>query len=94
MRSYLLSLVAIVGSFISPLHAADVRLVASAKSGPWSEPATWEGGKLPAAGDKVLIRPGHAVAYDVSSPAAHPLCPRRRHADVSPPTATRGSTSA
>src|SRR5262245_57842247 len=42
----------------------------SAKSGPWSAAATWEGGKVPAAGAKVLIRPGHTVTYDIKSDAA------------------------
>ncbi|HVE39942.1 MAG TPA: G8 domain-containing protein [Planctomycetota bacterium] len=47
---------------------ADV--IKSAKSGPWSDAATWEGGAVPAAGSKVLVRPGHAVLYDVVSEQA------------------------
>jgi hypothetical protein len=39
----------------------------SAKSGTWSDGATWEGGKVPGAGARVLIRPGHSVVYDVNS---------------------------
>src|SRR5262249_52119826 len=39
----------------------------SAKSGAWSEGATWAGGKVPAGGDRVLIKPGHRVLYDVKS---------------------------
>ena len=35
--------------------------------GPWSAPATWEGGKVPAAGSRVQIRPGHTVTYDLKS---------------------------
>ena len=42
-------------------------MVRSADSGPWSAPATWEGGKVPAAGVKVQIREGHTVTYDVKS---------------------------
>ncbi|MBX9579116.1 MAG: G8 domain-containing protein [Gemmataceae bacterium] len=42
-------------------------VVRTAKSGPWSDGATWEGGKTPGAGVKVLIRTGHAVVYDVRS---------------------------
>jgi hypothetical protein len=42
-------------------------LVRSAASGPWSSPATWEGGKVPAAGNIVQIREGHTVLYDVES---------------------------
>jgi hypothetical protein len=47
-----------------------VDVVKSAKSGPWSDAATWEGGAVPAAGSKVLIRTGHAVLYDVDSDQA------------------------
>ncbi|MBA4065101.1 MAG: hypothetical protein C0501_15585 [Isosphaera sp.] len=54
--------------FASPVLAAPP-VVASARSGNWSDPATWAGGKLPAAGDKVLVRAGHAVTYDVKSDA-------------------------
>ncbi len=45
-------------------------LIRSAQSGPWSAPATWEGGKVPAAGVKVLVREGHTVVYDVRSEQA------------------------
>jgi hypothetical protein len=51
----------------APLTAADIPLIRSAKSGPWSEAGTWEGGKLPAAGAHVLVRPGHRVVYDVQA---------------------------
>jgi hypothetical protein len=47
--------------------AADRPITRSAQSGPWSSPATWAGGKVPAAGSSVQIRAGHAVTYDVSS---------------------------
>ena len=39
----------------------------TAKSGPWSATATWEGGKVPTNGAKVLIQQGHRVVYDVQS---------------------------
>ncbi|HLJ92685.1 MAG TPA: G8 domain-containing protein [Gemmataceae bacterium] len=39
--------------------------IRSAHSGPWSEPATWEGGKVPGDGTRVQIRAGHTVTYDV-----------------------------
>lgn len=39
----------------------------SAQSGAWSAPATWEGGKVPGAAERVLIREGHRVVYDVQS---------------------------
>jgi hypothetical protein len=52
--------------------ARPLAVVRSARSGPWSAPATWEGGKVPAAGARVLVRPGHAVTYDVASDPARP----------------------
>src|SRR5262249_12278299 len=48
-------------------NAADV--IRSATSGPWSAVATWEGGQVPVAGARVLIRPAHTVTYDVASDA-------------------------
>jgi hypothetical protein len=45
-------------------------LVRSARSGPWSDPATWEGGKVPAAGARVQVREGHRVVYDIQSDKA------------------------
>ncbi len=42
-------------------------LIKSKASGPWSSPDTWEGGKVPAAGNQVLIRKGDQVVYDVAS---------------------------
>ena len=39
----------------------------SAGSGAWSAAATWEGGKVPEAGARVHVRPGHVVVYDVKS---------------------------
>jgi hypothetical protein len=44
-------------------------LIRSAKSGPWSQTSTWEGGKVPGTGDRVQVRTGHAVTYDVKSDA-------------------------
>src|SRR5262245_47863941 len=42
-------------------------LVRTVQSGPWSAPATWAGGKVPAAGARVQIRTGHTVTYDLRS---------------------------
>jgi G8 domain len=42
-------------------------VIRSAKGGPWSAQATWEGGKIPGAGDRVLVQSGHRVVYDVKS---------------------------
>src|SRR5262245_42842779 len=45
-------------------------LIRSARSGSWSAPATWEGGRVPAAGARVQVRTGHIVTYDVKSEEA------------------------
>lgn len=60
-------LVACVLGFLSaPAPAQGVRFDArSARDGNWSDPATWENGRPPKAGDIVQIRPGHVVVYDV-----------------------------
>jgi len=42
-------------------------VIRSAGSGPWSAGATWDGGKIPAAGARVLIRSGHRIVYDMQS---------------------------
>ncbi|MBI4601706.1 MAG: G8 domain-containing protein [Planctomycetes bacterium] len=42
----------------------------TARSGSWSDAATWEGGRVPRAGDRVQVRPGHRVTYDVLSDGA------------------------
>lgn len=47
--------------------ASMARVVRTVQSGAWSDAKTWEGGQLPAAGNKVLVRAGHAVTYDVRS---------------------------
>jgi len=63
MTSLLVTGIAIV--FLFP--AADAGVLKTAKSGVWSAPSTWEAKKIPKAGDKVLIRSGHRILYDVSS---------------------------
>lgn len=55
--------------FTAGVFAADPPVIRSAKSGPWSAKETWEGKAVPGAGDRVLIRTGHAVTYDVKSDA-------------------------
>jgi hypothetical protein len=50
--------------------AADVQLIRSASSGPWSAATTWDGGRVPGAGTRVQIRTRHRVVYDVQSDAA------------------------
>jgi hypothetical protein len=41
----------------------------SARSGNWSDPATWVDAKVPAAGENVQVRPGHVVTYDAYADA-------------------------
>ena len=63
MRAILaLSLTLVSFVFADPV-AFDVR---SAKSGRWSDAATW-GGALPKAGARVQVQTGHVVTYDVDS---------------------------
>src|SRR5262249_27002862 len=42
-------------------------VVRTARSGVWSAPATWEGGKVPSGNVRVLIREGHRVVYDLQA---------------------------
>jgi hypothetical protein len=49
--------------------SSDADVVRTMRSGPWSAAETWEQGKVPGAGAKVLIRTGHRVVYDVASDA-------------------------
>lgn len=53
----------------SPGFAAEPAVIKSAKSGPWSAGSSWEGGAVPAAGARVLIRTGHTIGYDLKSDA-------------------------
>ncbi|GIW81306.1 MAG: hypothetical protein KatS3mg105_3113 [Gemmatales bacterium] len=55
-----------------PAPAADELppLIKSARSGIWSQRTTWEGGQVPGQGDRVLIREGHRVVYDIQSDRA------------------------
>ena len=73
-RSLCIALSALVLTALASAHEGGAHsaagVIRSAASGAWSAAATWEGGQVPAAGAKVLIRPGHAVTYDVKSDAA------------------------
>jgi hypothetical protein len=53
-----------------PAAAEAPAWVRSAKSGRWSDAATWQGGKTPPAGARVQVRPGHTVVYDLDSDRA------------------------
>jgi hypothetical protein len=44
--------------------------VRSTRSGAWSSPATWEGRRIPRSGDRVQVRAGHRVTYDLHSDQA------------------------
>lgn len=46
---------------------APLPVIRSAQSGPWSATATWEGGKVPGTGARVLVREGHKIVYDLKS---------------------------
>src|SRR5262245_17038298 len=46
-----------------PGAATGVPLVRSARDGAWSDPETWEGGRVPGVGARVQVRAGHTVAY-------------------------------
>lgn len=63
MNSVFMALL-MVASVSSSANANPVRTV---KSGNWSDPSTWESKIIPRAGDKVVIRMGHKILYDVSS---------------------------
>jgi hypothetical protein len=55
------------------VHAAwadEPQTIRSRHDGNWSRSATWEGGCVPRAGSRVVIRAGHTVIYDVSSEQA------------------------
>jgi hypothetical protein len=45
----------------------EVSTVESMRSGVWSDPGVWSGGKVPAPGSRVVISPGMVVVYDSAS---------------------------
>lgn len=49
---------------------AEPVIIHTTGDGAWSNPTTWENGHVPKAGDRVQIRTGHEVLYDVESDAA------------------------
>ena len=69
MRVLLLALTFALGSPATAVWAQPP-LMRSAQSGPWSNPATWEGGKVPGSGSRVQVREGHRVVYDIVSDQA------------------------
>jgi G8 domain len=61
-----LALLALLLQVDSSLVATDELppLIRSARGGLWSDPATWEGGRIPDPGARVQVRAGHVVIYD------------------------------
>ena len=53
----------------SPVPASEdtTKWVRTAQNGRWSEASTWEGGRVPEAEQRVHIRLGHAVVYDLNT---------------------------
>ena len=49
--------------------AQDAPILRSARSGNWSDAATWVGNTVPGAGSRVVVRAGHTVTYDTRSDA-------------------------
>src|SRR5499433_1531911 len=67
-----LVLVFLFGSLSAVVQAQNAGTPA-VKQSRWSDPATWPGRKVPAAGGKVTIEKGKDVLLDVSPPALHGL---------------------
>src|SRR5438105_1439589 len=73
-RFLLLSLVpAFLFGSVSAVVQAQNAGAPAVKQSRWSNPATWPGRKVPAAGDKVTIEKGKDVVLDVSPPALNGL---------------------
>jgi len=70
MRALLFAMVIALICPASEIMAQPPLLIRSAKSGSWSDPGTWEDGKVPSAGSRVQIREGHRVLYDIVSDKA------------------------
>lgn len=47
--------------------ADEPSLIRSVRSGPWSARNTWDQGRVPKGGDRVVVRAGHEIVYDVAS---------------------------
>jgi G8 domain len=51
----------------APVRVQEKPLLRSNRSGLWSSKDTWDAGRVPKTGDRVVIREGHHVSYDVDS---------------------------
>jgi hypothetical protein len=63
----MLRLIVAVAVLVTMTTSARAQVVRSIKSGDWSSTTTWDTGKIPAAGSRVLIGAGHVIRYDVAS---------------------------
>ena len=50
-------------AFLAPLQSAEIASNGTG-GGPWSDPASWRGGKLPTGDDEVVVRKFDAIAFD------------------------------
>jgi hypothetical protein len=66
IRPFVASALLVMASATTAI-AADPPLLRSTKSGDWSAKETWDQGRVPKAGDQVVIRTGHHVRYDAAS---------------------------
>lgn len=62
------SLLALAGGLPSAASAATSSDATAVSSGAWSEPSTWDGGAVPAAGDSVAIQEGVTVTLGSETP--------------------------
>jgi hypothetical protein len=62
--SILLLFGAICGGIASSATAGEPPLIRSARSGTWSSAESWQGGIVPATGDRVQIRRGHTIVFE------------------------------
>jgi hypothetical protein len=69
VRTSGLAALGVLGAVLTGARAEGPPLIRTAADGAWSSPAIWEGGRVPAAGARVQVRPGHRVVYDVASDA-------------------------
>ena len=53
--------------FLTSGQAGEPTLLQCKQSGTWSDPNTWDAGRVPAGGDRVVIGKGRSVRYDVES---------------------------
>lgn len=70
MGSFIKTALTLLLAIASSSNAEESTIIRSARSGAWTDKATWEGGHVPYAGDNVQIRTNHEVIYDTDSDAA------------------------